>query len=128
MRIEHFAINVSDPLGMGRWYVRHLGFTVKRRTVDPPYIHFLADDSGQVMIEIYGNEAADVANFEAMHPLSLHLALVSQDVDKDVERLVAAGARLHGEIATSAAGDRMAMVKDPWGFTLQLVQRQKPMV
>ena len=44
MKIEHLAINVEDPLAMGRWYVDHLGFKVKRRSVEPPYAHFLADD------------------------------------------------------------------------------------
>ena len=77
MKIEHFAFNVEDPLAMGRWYVEHLGFKVKRRTVDPPYGHFLADDSGTVMIEIYGNEQALVPDYRDTDPLTVHLALIS---------------------------------------------------
>ncbi|MFM8478773.1 MAG: VOC family protein, partial [Planctomycetaceae bacterium] len=55
MKIEHLALNVPDPLNLARWYVEHLGFTVKRRGIEPPYVHFIADDSGTVMLEIYGN-------------------------------------------------------------------------
>ena len=128
MRIEHVAFNVSDPLAMGRWYVEHLGFKVKRRTVEPPYVHFLVDDTGAVMIEIYGNPSAEVPDYRSMHPLTLHLALVTSDVEADVRRLEAAGAALDGEIMVTSAGDRMAMLRDPWGYTLQLVQRQQPML
>lgn len=125
MKIEHFAFNVPDPNAMGRWYVTNLGFTVKRRLVEPPYTHFLADDTGTMMIEIYRQDAPVLEN---THVLSLHLALVSEDVDADVERLVEAGGVLDGEIMSVPSGDRFAMVRDPWGFTLQLVSRSEPMV
>ena len=81
MKIEHLAINVEDPLAMGRWYVEHLGFTVKRRVMEEPWAHFLADDSGTVMIEIYGNKKVPLPDYRNMHPGSLHLALVSEDVE-----------------------------------------------
>ena len=127
MKIEHFAFNVDDPNAMGRWYAEHLGFTVKRRLVEEPYTHFLADDSGTVMIEIYRQDAP-VPDYAATHVMSLHLALVSQNVEADVQRLVAAGGRLDGEIMSFPNGDRYAMVRDPWGITLQLVSRSVPMI
>ena len=128
MKIEHVAFNVKDPLAMGRWYVEHLGFVVKRRTIDPPYAHFLADDSGTVMIEIYGNTDAPVPDYENLDARNLHLALVSKDVDADIERLTAAGASLDGEPFTGPNGDQLAMLRDPWGFAIQLVKRATPMV
>ena len=48
MKIEHVAFNVSDPVLIARWYVEHLGMKVRRRIVEPPYMHFLTDDSGTV--------------------------------------------------------------------------------
>lgn len=128
MKIEHIAVNVEDPLAMGRWYVEHLGMKVKRRTVDPPYAHFLADDSGTVMIEIYGNKSAPLPDYRSMNPAELHLAFVSQDVASDVRRLVAAGATQVGEIDTVAKGDQLAMLRDPWGFAIQLAQRAESMI
>jgi hypothetical protein len=58
----------------------------------------------------------------------LHLALTSRDVDADVRRLTAAGATLVGEIDRPASGDVLAFLRDPWGVSLQLVQRVQPMV
>ena len=128
MRIEHVAFNVPDPLAMARWYVDHLGFTVKRRIVDPPYAHFLADETGAVMFEIYHRTDAPVPDYQAQHPAALHLALVSTDVEADITRLTAAGAQLDGGIDHTPAGDVMAFVRDPWNVCLQLVQRADPMI
>ena len=36
MKIEHVALNVEDLLSLARWYVEHLGFTVKRRAMEEP--------------------------------------------------------------------------------------------
>jgi glyoxylase I family protein len=128
MKIEHVAFNVEDPLAMGRWYVEHLGLKVKRRTVEPPYAHFLADDSGTVMIEIYGNKDAPLPDYRVMSPAELHLAFSSQDVEQDARRLVAAGATQVGDFDTSPTGDRFAMLRDPWGLAIQLVKRATPMI
>jgi catechol 2,3-dioxygenase-like lactoylglutathione lyase family enzyme len=127
LKIEHVAFNVADPPAMGRWYVEHLGFKVKRRIVEPPYTHFLADDSGTVMIEIYGNREVPLPEYGGMNPMMLHLALVSTDVAADVKRLTAAGATLVGEIQTTPQHDQLAMLRDPWGFCVQLVKRAAPM-
>lgn len=128
MRIEHLAIMAVDPPSMARWYVEHLGFTIKRSMDVSPFGHFLADDSGQVMLEIYNNPAVDVPDYRAMNPLLLHLALVSTDVAKDRQRLLAAGGGVEGEVVRNEGGDEVAFVRDPWGFTLQLVKRAVPMV
>ena len=128
MKIEHVAFNVEDLLAMGRWYVEHLGFKVKRRLVEPPYTHFLADESDAGMIEIYGNSAAPVPDYRSTDPLVLHLAFVSDDLQADIQRLTAAGATLVGEIQTAPPGDQLAMLRDPWGHAVQLVKRGSPMV
>jgi glyoxylase I family protein len=128
MRIEHVAFNVADPNAMARWYTEHLGFQVRRRVMQEPWAYFLADESGQVMIEIYGRKDAAVPDYAAAHIATLHLALVSENVEADVERLVRAGARLEGQIDRQANGDEMAFLRDPWGFCLQLVRRAQPML
>lgn len=128
MKIEHMAFNVEDPVAVGRWYVEHLGFKVKRQTAAPHYAHFLADDSDTVMLEIYRNDAARVPSYGDFDPLELHLAFVSDDVAGDARRLVAAGATLVGQPQTSPQGDQLAMLRDPWGFAIQLVQRAEPMI
>ena len=127
MKIEHTAFNVEEPVLMGRWYVEHLGLTVKRRTTDAPYAHFLADDSGTVMIEIYGNRDAPLPDYRTMNPTELHLAFVSSDVAADTQRLVAAGATIVADVH-QLGEDTFAMLRDPWGLPIQLVSRTNPMI
>ncbi len=128
MKIEHLAWNVEDPISVARWYVENLGFTIKRQIDAPPWIHFLADDSGTVMLELYGNPAVDVHGFKDIPAMGLHLALVTDDIEADMARLTAAGGSPDGEINTNESGDRLGMIRDPWGFCLQLVQRAVPMI
>ncbi|MDB5264352.1 MAG: ribosomal protein, partial [Adhaeribacter sp.] len=53
MKLEHFALNVENPIAMAAWYVNNLGLRVVRQTTAAPFTTFLADDSGRIMIEIY---------------------------------------------------------------------------
>ena len=128
MKIEHFAIQVADPVAMASWYMENLGFTIKRRMDKPSLAHFLADSSGQVMIEIYRNPAATVPDYRGQNPLIVHLAVCSDDVDADRRRLLAAGATAVGDIDRLDNGDVLAMLRDPWGVPLQLAKRGQRMV
>ncbi|HID78832.1 MAG TPA: VOC family protein [Planctomycetaceae bacterium] len=128
MEIEHVGYIVHEPPAVARWYVQHLGFSVKRRVTGPPYTHFLADGSGRVMIEIYNNPAASVPDYRAMDPLVLHLAFSVEDVEAARTRLLEAGATSAGPVTTTPDGDRLAMLRDPWGMPIQLVRRAEPMV
>ena len=49
-------------------------------------------------------------------------------MDAERQRLVAAGASLDGDIDERANGDRLAFLRDPWGYTIQLVQRKQTMI
>ena len=127
MKIEHTAFNVEEPVLMARWYVEHLGLTVQRRTTDAPYAHFLADDSGTFMIEIYGNKDAPLPDYRNMNPAELHLAFVSSDVASDTQRLLTAGATVVADVH-QLNDDTFAMLRDPWGLPVQLVQRATSMI
>jgi len=128
MRIEHFALNVEDPLSLSRWYVEHLGLRVVRRAMESPWAHFLADDSGQIMIEVYGNPDVPLPDYKQQDPMVMHLAYVSDDIDADLARLLAAGATQAGDPLHTPAGDVLAMMRDPWGVPIQLVKRASPML
>ncbi|MDR6983312.1 catechol 2,3-dioxygenase-like lactoylglutathione lyase family enzyme [Rheinheimera pacifica] len=122
MRIEHVAFNVAQPQQMASWYRQHLGFSLKRALNDVAQTHFLADDSGVMMIEIYCNPADQVPDYAAMDPLILHLALVSADPVADSARLIAAGASHVTDVYLND-GSHLAMLRDPWGLALQLCRR-----
>ena len=128
MRIEHIAFMVAEPAMTANWYVEHLGLRVVRSMKVSPFIHFLADDQGRTVVEIYNNPLAPLVDYEKVHPLHFHVALSSEDVRADRARLIAAGAQAEGEATVTPAGDVLAFVRDPWGVPLQLVQRAEPLV
>ncbi len=127
MKIEHFAFNVAEPEAIADWYCRHLGMEVRRRIDHAARTHFLADSSGAVMIEIYNNPADQVPPYPDMDPLLLHLAFVSRDPEADSRLLVSAGARVVDEVRLRD-GSHLVMLKDPWGFSIQLCRRGAPMM
>ncbi len=126
MRFEHFALNVSDARAQSRWYVQHLGFTIARQREDAPYTHFLADDSGRVIVELYTNPSAAIPDYAATHPLCFHFAVVSADAAADRTRLEQAGATFAVEDRLPD-GSHLVMLRDPWGVALQLCQRATPL-
>ncbi|GAB3198197.1 catechol-2,3-dioxygenase [Pontibacter aydingkolensis] len=127
MKLEHFALNVEDPIGMSKWYVEHLGLQVVRQLTDTPFTTFLADDSGRVMIEVYANPDAEIPEYESMHPLIVHLAFVSTNPEYDKERLVNAGATFASEQFLQD-GSHLVMLRDPWGLSIQFCKRGVPML
>ena len=128
MKIEHTAYQLADPVAAAQWYVTHLGLTVRRSQPDPPFVHFLADDGGAVMLEFYRSDKVEVPDYHTLHPLVFHLAFATDDVAAARARLLAAGATAEGEVTATPAGDQMAMLRDPWGLPLQLVSRRLRMI
>ncbi|HYG38937.1 MAG TPA: VOC family protein [Cytophagales bacterium] len=127
MKLEHFAINVKDPLKMADWYVNNLGMRIVRQSPSAPYTTFLADDSGRIMIEVYANPADQVPDYRNMNPLILHFAFVSENPEADKNRLMKAGAHLINE-QSLPDGSVIVMLKDPWGVSVQLCKRGNPML
>lgn len=127
-RLEHVALNVADPAAVAAWYGEHLGLRVVRTGTDPARTTFVATADGVVLIELYCNTAAPVATYRQRHPLELHLAFGSEDPAADGDRLIKAGATLFEAFKITPAGDRMIMLRDPFGLALQLVWRAQPML
>ena len=128
MKIEHVALNVPDPVQMSRWYVEHLGMTVKWRMVEAPMAHFLADDGDAVMLELYHKPEAGIPDYNEIHIANLHVAFLTHDLAKDQGRLQAVGAKLASEVETLPTGDSLVFLRDPWGVPVQLIQRAKPLI
>ena len=128
MKVEHFALQVTHPVALADWYVNHLGLKLVRSGGEPSYGRFLADSAGSVLLEVYRNPKVPVPDYHRIDPLLLHLAFLSDDLAADRDRLVSAGARVVEDVTTTAAGDQLLMLRDPWGIGLQFVNRAKPMV
>lgn len=128
MRIEHFALNVPDPVAMADWWIRHLGMRVARKVDGPPHTRFLADETGQGVLEIYHQTSAAIPDYASLEPLTVHVAFVVADLVSERRRLLAAGAICAKEIVRTPEGDEMTFLRDPWGIVIQLVKRAKPLV
>jgi catechol 2,3-dioxygenase-like lactoylglutathione lyase family enzyme len=128
MKIEHAAFQVADPPAVATWYVEHLGLTIKRQQRASPWGCFLADDGDAVMLEFYNNPRVGVPDYRGLDPLILHLAFKASDVAATRERLLAAGASDAGDVVVTEGGDTVAMLRDPWGLPLQLVERREDMI
>jgi len=128
MRIEHIALQVSEPAAMASWYCAHLGMKVVRQKGGECF--FIADEGGRVVLEIYYNPAAKLPDYAAMDPLELHVAFASEDVRGNAERLIAAGAAPASEqdYAPTPDGSVFAMLRDPWGLAVQLVRRARALI
>ncbi|MFT5088279.1 MAG: glyoxylase I family protein [Candidatus Latescibacterota bacterium] len=128
MIFEHFAINVQDPVVVANWYVEHLEMKVVRQGEAPAHMHFLADSTGRVVIELYNNPPELIPDYAAQDPQVLHMAFAVEDMEGTIARLELAGGQLVGGPGKTPAGDTLAMMRDPWGFSIQLVQRVESMV
>ncbi len=128
VRLEHVGLNVADPIKAAQWYVANLGMKVLREAPAPANTRFLGDAAGNMMLEIYHNPPEAVPNYAAMDPLLLHVAFMVEDVEAMRSKLLAAGATAVGEVTTTPAGDKLAMLRDPWGLAIQFVHRADPML
>ncbi|MCX6672561.1 MAG: hypothetical protein NTY37_02150 [Methanothrix sp.] len=94
--IEHIGISVNEPIKMANWYQEALG---KLPDVLP-----LAEGLS--------------------HHLQLHIALKSDDPEKDAKYLVSMDARFIEKCPITRPGENLVVLSDPWGNTLQLAKRK----
>ena len=119
---EHFAINVEKPKEMAEWYVKNLHMEIRKSMTESPFTHFLGDDTGRLVMEIYANENAEIPDYEDQHPLRFHIAFASDDAEKMKNELLTAGAILFEE-ERGDDGSHLVMLRDPFGIPLQICQR-----
>ena len=122
MRLEHVAVDVADPAAFKAWWTANLGMRISTANDG-----FLTDDSGTFILEIYRTDKTPSApDYRALDPMTFHIAFLSDDVDADVARLVAAGAE-KVELVHKPGFD-MAILRDPQGIAIQLVKRATSIV
>ena len=126
-KLEHLAINVSEPVKVAEWWCRNLGMEVVRSGPPPIDCRFIRDFSGTMCIELYHNPSDRPGpDYAAKPPLEFHIGVECDDPETDAKRLVAAGAQLV-EIE-HVQGMTLAMMRDPWGICLQLCKRPNPVL
>jgi len=126
MIFEHFALNIVNVDNVVSWYVKNIGLKVVSEQKEPPFMTFLADSSGRVIMEIYHRPDEAITEFSKQHPLTFHVAFVSENAHEDRSRLEVKGASFFEEVRKED-GSHLIMLRDPWGMPLQLCQRAQPM-
>lgn len=122
--IEHIGIAVEKPIEMANWYRETLGFNIKFSAEDEEKgVAFLTDCIDKVMLELGKIPNVSPLADRLNHHLQLHIALKSEDPDKDAEYLVSKGAIFIEKCPIRRPGENLIVLSDPWGNTIQLVKR-----
>ncbi|MBL4575906.1 MAG: VOC family protein [Opitutaceae bacterium] len=122
MKIEHIGFNVTHPTEMGEWYAENFDLKIVHKLNIPPYNHYLANEHGAVMLELYYSPTDEVLDFLKMDPLVVHIAFATDDPDGDKRNLISAGATLLNENHFED-NSLLITMRDPWGFPFQLCRR-----
>lgn len=125
MLFEHIALNVNNVDAVVKWYVAHLGLKVVSQQQVAPFMTFLADSGNRVVLELYQRPDALMMDLAQQHPLTLHMAFVSENAQTDSDRLQQVGATFVEEVYKED-GSHLVMLRDPWGLPLQLCERTTP--
>lgn len=128
MIIEHLAFNVHNPAEVAAWYVKAFEMRLGRALGAPFFAHFVVDATGHTVLEFLNNANVPVPDYAAINPFNLHIAFLTTDIRAEHARLLTLGATVEDAIATNAAGDQLVYLRDPWGLTVQLVQRVQPLL
>jgi glyoxylase I family protein len=122
VNIEHFALNVRDPVEMAKWYVEHIGMKIVKKRDHAPFTTFLSDNAGSVMLELYCNPENEVPDYPHMNPLIVHIAFSDDNPQATKTRLIAARATCIEEVDLPD-GSHLVMMRDPWGLAIQFCRR-----
>ena len=110
---------------MGKWYQDHLGFKIIRSAGnDSDGVSFVVDDEGHTILELGRLPEGPPLNGRSLLPLQLHIAVECEDPIIEAERLFHAGAELLGESPRNSCKGEKILIRDPWGYTIQLVNRK----
>ena len=127
MRFEHTAYNVPEPAAQAQWYVDAFGLRIVRSIGAPTFTHFVTDSEGRLTLEFYCNERGPIPDYHAINQWTQHVAFSSSDLQTDAAKLSSLGGQWDGVIVDLPGGDQTAFVRDPWGLTIQLIQRVTPL-
>ena len=126
MKLEHVALNIPDVHAQSLWFVENFGLKIVMEGDTAPYFHFLSDGQG-AMLEFYSNTAVNMPDYANVHPSNVHIAFSSDDIEADRDRLIAAGATIFSDVASTARGDKLVFLRNPWQLPFQFVQRAQPL-
>lgn len=124
--IEHIGLVVKDSRKMAKWYHLALEFIIlKSVDTDNGHVAFIKCSKTGLIFELITDKALTPVEDALTHPLQVHIAFKSKDIENDKNRLLEMGAEFVTDCKTDDPDAKVLIVKDPWGNYIQLAQRKE---
>jgi len=124
--IEHIGFVVKDSESMARWYQEGLGFNILNSfDTENGHVAFIQCSQTGLIFELISDHNLACVEDSLTHPLQLHIAFKSSDIEADKNRLLELGAEFVTDCTTVDPDAKVLIVKDPWGNFIQLAQRKE---
>jgi len=114
---------------MGKWYEENLGFKIiHTHGNDKDGVNFLYDEKSGFLLELFRSPDAGILEFSYMRPITFHLAIDCKDPLALAKQLESHGAKIIEGSHNIDHDSEKILIKDPWGMTLQLINRNKKLI
>ncbi|MBE0654100.1 MAG: VOC family protein [Bacteroidales bacterium] len=121
---EHLRINVADKEATARWYVDNVGLEIIPS--DNKEVVYVADKDHNFMIE-FSSIPNLRTTYSDIHLDAFHLAFEGhKTIEAVAEKMLANKGVQEGTLYRNQIGDYVMNVRDPNGFTSQLIHRVNP--
>lgn len=125
MGIEHIGLSVSAPIDMSNWYCAIFGFRVVRQEgTNDDGVSFIIDDNEETILELYKLPEVPALPVNTFIPIQFHIAIDCEKPFETANILVDKGATFVGEAPRNEYKGEKYLIRDPWGFVIQLVNRK----
>ena len=124
VQFEHLRINVPDKEATAKWYVENVGLEIIPSS-DDQFI-YVADKDHNFMLEL--SSIPGIKNtYSDINIDGFHMAFEGhKSIQGVAEKMLANGGVQEGKLYTNKIGDYVMNVRDPNGFTSQLIHRVNP--
>jgi catechol-2,3-dioxygenase len=124
VKFEHLRINVADKEATAKWYVDNVGLEIIPS--NNKEVVYVADKDHNFMLEL--SQIPNLKNsYFDVNIDSYHMAFEGQkSIEAVAEKMLANGGVQEGKLYRNLIGDYVNNVRDPNGFTSQLIHRVNP--
>ena len=124
VKFEHLRINVADKEATAKWYVDNVGLEIIPS--NNKEVIYVADKDHNFMLEL--SQIPNLKNnYFDIHIDAFHMAFEGQKtIEAVAEKMLANGGTQEGKLYRNLIGDYVNNVRDPNGFTSQLIHRVNP--
>ena len=126
MKLLHTMIRVKDIKKSLEFYEKLIGLKlVSEKRLDDCTLYFLSDEHGEVEIELTYNDKTPTDGYDLGTGFG-HLAFAVDSMDELTQKLNDLGYKyLYEPYQLSAVGSTISFVKDPDGYEIEFIQKNK---